>query len=66
MRADVSELASRADVIKIEWPPHGDGCEGRDREFADSPLEQTGFEMSVPAMMRVIRKHPAAMGLLRT
>jgi hypothetical protein len=36
MRADVGELGSRADVIKIEWPPHGDGCGGRDREFADS------------------------------
>jgi hypothetical protein len=40
MRADVGELGSRADVIKIEWPPHGDGCRGRDREFADSPLEE--------------------------
>jgi hypothetical protein len=48
MRADVGELGSRADVIKIEWPPHGDGCRGRDREFADSLLEEGGFEPLVP------------------
>jgi hypothetical protein len=51
MRADVGELGSRADVIKIEWPPHGDGCRGRDQEFADSPLEGDGFELSVPRVM---------------
>jgi hypothetical protein len=45
MRADVGELGSRADVIKIEWPPHGAGCGGQDREFADSPLEEAGFEL---------------------
>jgi hypothetical protein len=48
MRADVGELGSPADVIKIEWPPHGAGCGGRDREFADSPLEEGGFELTVP------------------
>jgi hypothetical protein len=52
MRADVGELGSRADVIKIEWPPHGDGCRGRDREFADSPLEESGFEPLVPLQNR--------------
>jgi hypothetical protein len=53
MRPDVGELGSRADVIKIEWPPHGDdGCRGRDREFADSPLEQSGFEPLVPPASR--------------
>ena len=40
--------SSTWDLIKIEWPPHGDGCGGRDREFADSPLEEAGFEPSVP------------------
>jgi hypothetical protein len=52
MRADVGKLGSRADVIKIEWLPHGDGCRGRDREFADSPLEGTGFELPVPRRRR--------------
>jgi hypothetical protein len=42
------EVEAPADVIKIEWPQHGDGRGGRDREFADSPLEGSGFELSVP------------------
>ena len=39
------EPTEAEDVIKIEWPPHGDGRGGRDREFADSPLEEAGFEL---------------------